>query len=90
VQVVDVRELDEWEGPLGHIAGALLVPLGDLAERAAALDRTRPIVTVCRSGARSAHAAMMLERLGFARVANLAGGMIRWRASGLRAIGAKD
>jgi rhodanese-related sulfurtransferase len=90
VQLVDVREPDEWTGSLGYIDGALLIPLGQLGERATQLDRQRPLVTVCRSGARSAQAAVMLQRLGFGSVANLAGGMIRWRAAGLAAAGAVE
>ena len=80
VQIVDVREADEFHGILGHIEGARLVPLGELKSIVGSLDKSRPIVTVCRSGARSAQAAVMLEKEGFARVANLAGGMLRWRA----------
>lgn len=79
VQIVDVRESDEFTGSLGHIDGALLIPLGELKARAGELSKDKPIVTVCRSGARSAQAALMLEQLGFIKVANLAGGMIRWR-----------
>jgi sulfur dioxygenase len=90
LQVVDVRDDTEWNGPLGHIASALHVPIGELARRAGELDRDRPIVTVCRSGARSAQAVAILQRLGFARVANMAGGMIRWRANGLHAVGEQD
>lgn len=88
VQVVDVREAPEFEGILGHIEGAVLVPLGSLRDHAAALDRTRPVVTVCRSGARSAQAAVLLEKEGFSRIANLAGGMLRWRAQRLPVEGA--
>ena len=90
VQVVDVREPAEWDGPLGHIRDARLIPLGQLGERAGELDRDRPTVAACRSGARSAQAVVILQRLGFQRVANLAGGMIRWRASGLHAEGGKE
>lgn len=90
VQVVDVREAAEWTGPLGHIATARHIPIGELAPRAAELDRDRPVVAVCRSGTRSAQAVAILQRLGFAQVANLAGGMIRWRASGLPAQDAED
>jgi len=89
VQVVDVREAAEWSGPLGHIRSAKFIPLADLAQRAAELDRNRPVVTVCRSGARSAQAVVILQRGGFERVANLAGGMILWRALGLAATGAQ-
>jgi glyoxylase-like metal-dependent hydrolase (beta-lactamase superfamily II)/rhodanese-related sulfurtransferase len=79
VQIVDVREPDEFNGPLGHIPGAKLISLSTLVERAGALDRQRPVVVVCRSGARSAQATLMLGKAGFDKVANLSGGMLRWR-----------
>jgi rhodanese-related sulfurtransferase len=44
------------------------------------LKKDKPIVTVCRSGARSAQATVLLAKAGFDKVANLAGGMLRWRA----------
>ncbi|MBI1181299.1 MAG: MBL fold metallo-hydrolase [Alphaproteobacteria bacterium] len=83
VQIVDVREAEEFDGILGHIEGARLMPLQDLKRQAEGLDRHKPVVTVCRSGARSAQAAILLEKEGFGRVANLAGGMLRWRAQRL-------
>ena len=82
VQILDVREPGEFEGPLGHIRGAILIPLGELAERTAELARDRPIVSVCRAGSRSAQATVILREAGFGDVANLAGGMLRWRAEG--------
>jgi len=82
LQIVDVREHDEFHGPLGHIRGATLIPLADLQKRSGELSRDRPLVTVCRSGARSAQAVVLLQKAGFVDVANLAGGMIRWRADG--------
>ena len=82
VQIVDVREPAEFTGALGHIAGARLVPLGALAARAGELSKERPVVAVCRSGARSARATLLLREAGFDKVANLAGGMLRWRAQG--------
>lgn len=82
VQIVDVREPAEFHGPIGRIAGARLIPLGQLADRAAELDRSRPVVAVCRSGSRSARAVGLLRAAGFADLANLAGGMLRWRADG--------
>lgn len=90
VQVVDVREAGEFDGPLGHIAGARPVPLGDLAARSGELDRDVPVVTVCRSGARSAQATVLLKKAGFSKVANLAGGMQRWRAYGYPVQGGTD
>ena len=80
VQILDVREADEFTGPLGHIAGAVLIPLGELAGRAGELSHDRPIVAVCRAGSRSAQALTILQQKGFNDVANLTGGMLRWRA----------
>ena len=80
VEIVDVREADEFGGALGHIAGAKLIPLGSLVENIERLSKDKPIVVVCRSGARSAQATVLLRNKGVARVANLAGGMLRWRA----------
>jgi sulfur dioxygenase len=79
VQIVDVREPEEFNGPLGHVPGARLIPLGMLTARADELARSQPIVTVCRSGARSAQATILLGKAGFEQVANLSGGMLRWR-----------
>ncbi len=90
VQIVDVREDSEYRGPLGHIHGAVLIPLGELAARANALARERPVVAVCRSGARSAQACVILQRLGYSDVANLAGGMLRWRAEGFGTEGGRQ
>ena len=56
VQVIDVREPAEYDGPLGHIPGAVLIPLGDLAARASEIAKDRPAIAVCRSGGRSAQA----------------------------------
>ena len=82
MQILDVREPDEFTGPLGHISGAVLIPLGELAERAGELAKDRPIVAVCRAGSRSAQATTILQQAGFKEVANLTGGMLRWRAEG--------
>jgi glyoxylase-like metal-dependent hydrolase (beta-lactamase superfamily II)/rhodanese-related sulfurtransferase len=89
-QIVDVREAAEFAGPLGHLRSARLLPMGQLAAGMAALDRGRPVVTVCRSGTRSAQAALLLGKAGFGQVANLAGGMLRWRAEGHAVEGGAD
>ena len=73
-----MRDANEWSGVLGHIEGATLIPLEQLRERATSLGQDKPVVAVCRSGARSAQAVAILEKAGFTRVANLAGGMISW------------
>lgn len=73
ITLVDVRELDEWNA--GHAAGARHMPLGRLD--AAQLPADRPVVTVCRSGMRSARAASQLRAAGL-EVLNLTGGMTAW------------
>lgn len=78
--LLDVRETSEWEA--GHIADAVHIPLGELAERAAELPRDREIVAVCRVGGRSGRATAYLRESGY-RVVNLAGGMQAWDAAGL-------
>ena len=83
LQIVDVREPDEYVGEIGHIPGARLVPLGRLAECIDELDKNAPTVTICRSGGRSAQAVTLLRNTGFTKVANLAGGMLGWRENGL-------
>ena len=90
MQIIDVRGPDEFSGPLGRIRGAVLVPLPDLSSRFPELSRERPVVTVCRSGARSAQAVVMLQKAGFADVANLSGGMLRWRAEGHAVVGGAE
>ena len=90
VQIVDVREPPEFTDALGHIPGARLLPLAELPLRSGELDRGRPVVTVCRSGARSAQATVLLQKAGFSDVANLAGGMLRWRAEGQQVEGGRD
>ncbi|WP_051515525.1 rhodanese-like domain-containing protein [Candidatus Blastococcus massiliensis] len=78
--VLDVREAAELTE--GRIAGSTHIPLGQLPARAFELDRSRPVITVCRAGGRSAQAAQFLAGQGF-DVANLDGGMDRWVGDGL-------
>ena len=90
VQLIDVREPEEFDGALGHIKRAKLLPLGSLMERKLEMAKDRPIVVVCRSGARSAQATVLLRNAGFGKVANLAGGMLRWRGQRLPVEGGRD
>jgi sulfur dioxygenase len=79
VQVIDVRSAAEFDGELGHIDGARLIPLDELRARATEITDDRPVVVVCQTGKRSAMGAGILRKAGLAKVANLAGGMVRWR-----------
>jgi adenylyltransferase/sulfurtransferase len=76
LELIDVREPGEWE--IAHLEGARLVPLATLGESLSTLDRTRETIVMCRSGVRSARAAAELQAAGFAKVRNLAGGLLRW------------
>jgi rhodanese-related sulfurtransferase len=80
VQVVDVRWPNEWAA--GHIDGARHIPQDQLDDRQGELDRERPVVTVCRTGNRSAVAASWLRDDGF-QAENLDGGLDEWAAAGL-------
>ena len=78
--VLDVRQRDEFAR--GHVPGALHLMAGDLPDRLAELPRDRPIVTICQVGYRSAVAAGLLERAGFADVTWIEGGLPAWRRAG--------
>jgi glyoxylase-like metal-dependent hydrolase (beta-lactamase superfamily II)/rhodanese-related sulfurtransferase len=79
-QVLDVRRRGEWDR--FHLAGATLVPLAQLPERAQELDHAAEWSVVCATGYRSVIAASLLERAGL-RVRNVAGGMDAYRRAGL-------
>ena len=91
--VIDVREPSEFE--TGHIPGAINIPRGVLEFQVdahpavanvsdpALSHKERPIVVVCRTGGRAALSAVNLQRLGFADVRSIAGGVIAWGEAGL-------
>jgi rhodanese-related sulfurtransferase len=79
--LLDVRELYEWEA--GHAPEAEHLPMGEVrADHPLLADRQRPIVCICRSGARSRRVAEVLVGAGWPAV-NMAGGMKAWDAAGL-------
>jgi hydroxyacylglutathione hydrolase len=81
IHLLDVRSQAEWEAE--HIPGAQHVPLGHLPGRLAEVDRDRPLVVHCQSGARSAIAVSLLEREGRGQATNMRGGLAAWKAAGL-------
>jgi len=89
--VLDVREVNEWD--LGHIPGAIHVPLGQLGPRA---DSSSPnadpdltgragtlVVAHCATGKRSILAADLLQKLGYRNVVSMRGGFVSWAREGL-------
>src|ERR1035437_1560849 len=74
--LVDVREPHEYQ--IAKIPGSRLIPLGEVSQRANELDTADDIVVHCRSGARSAKAIAVLQKMGFKRLRNLKGGILAW------------
>jgi rhodanese-related sulfurtransferase len=75
-RIIDVREMREISQ--GTIPGAEPLPLATLPFRLNEMDSNEKYVLICRSGARSAHACMFLQKQGFNNVYNLSGGLIGW------------
>lgn len=80
ITLVDVREYPEYA--VGRVAGAKLIPLGEIERRAGELDRTAPVYVMCRTGRRSGEAQRRLQAAGFADVRNVEGGVTAWEAAG--------
>jgi len=79
-QLVDVRQDFEWEA--GRIPGAVHIPLETLPARSGEIDRGRPVIFQCRSGARSAMATDAFRASGI-EAFNLEGGLEAWVEQGL-------
>lgn len=80
--ILDVRSKEEF-GFHGHIPGAVLLPEGDLPQRAAEIPAGRTVVCVCRTDRRSERAAQWLLSQGYDTVMVLEGGMMAWKNAGL-------
>lgn len=73
--LLDVRE--DWELAVASVPGIVHIPMGQVADRIAELDRDKEVVVLCRSGRRSLEVAKFLQQNGF-RAVNLAGGILAW------------
>jgi len=82
--LLDLRSPAEFDGELGHVAGALNIPLDQLAARRGELgdDPERRIALICLTDKRSAKAARLLAKQGFADLHVVKGGMTAWNARG--------
>jgi thioredoxin len=82
-QLIDVRTPGEFAQ--GHINQAQNIDLraSDFEQKAAKLDKSKPVYVYCLSGGRSSSAANTLSSMGFREVYNLSGGMMRWRATNM-------
>lgn len=80
--LVDVCEPQEYA--VGHAGGARNIPLGQLADsKALPANKALPVLVICASGARSARAAAMLRKAGYANAVSVAGGTRAWREAQL-------
>lgn len=87
VHVLDVRQREELDDRLGHIAKAQSIPLNELKDRLAEIPKDKPVISVCHAGMRSGQATVILRNAGFQDVANLRGGMLLWQQIGLPVAG---
>ncbi len=87
--IIDVRGPDEFIGDLGHIPGAVNIPVGDIPNRLIEIKALgdKPVIMACKTDKRSARAAELLRDENFADVRVLRGGMKRWNRHGLQAKG---
>jgi len=79
--VLDVRTEEEFYGPLGHIKGAILIPIDELSARMNELNevKNKDIYVVCRSGNRSNSVKNILRENKFNAI-NVDGGMLAWKS----------
>jgi phage shock protein E len=80
LQLVDVRTAAEYAE--GHLADAKLIPVQELEQRFAEIDRNKPVLLYCRSGHRSGNALQLLQSKGYTDVKHIAGGIKAWQAGG--------
>ena len=82
--LLDVRDLNELSGELGHIKGVTNIPVVELSHRLAELEphRDREIVAICKAGGRAHTAAQILAQAGFSKVRVMVGGMTDWKQAG--------
>ena len=78
LQVLDVREQDEWSS--GHIPGSVFEPYHDIDAIPDGIDPARPVAVICGSGQRSAVAASLLQHYGADDVIHVVeGGVPLWK-----------
>lgn len=84
-QLFDVRSTEEFDGQ--HIANAININWNgeDFVGKISNYDKTKPVFVYCLSGGRSKKAAEKMQELGFKKIYELEGGIMKWNASGIEA-----
>lgn len=82
-QILDVRTPEEFTSE--HLDNATNINWlsDDFEKNAQKLDKSKAVLVYCKSGARSAKAAAKLEELGFKKIYQLEGGILKWNSAGL-------
>lgn len=84
VTVLDVRREEELtDEELYALEDVVHIPLDELRARVEEVPTDKPVTAICRSGRRSGQATVILRKAGVEKVANVRGGMLRWRELGL-------
>ena len=81
LQLIDVRTPAEYAD--GHLTKAKLIPLQELEERFAEINKNKPVLLYCRSGHRSGMALKLLNDKGYTQAKHIEGGITAWKAAGL-------
>ncbi|MDO8654386.1 MAG: rhodanese-like domain-containing protein [Undibacterium sp.] len=81
--LLDVRTAQEFAN--GHLQNAKHIPLAELGNRLKEIEKSKnnTVITICERGVRSASAATLLTKAGFAQVFSLDGGVAAWKSQGL-------
>ena len=81
--VLDVRDSDAFAA--AHLIDAKNIPLKDLPQRMAELDKfkAKNVLVVCQTGSQATKAVAQLTQVGFAQAYNLEGGIAAWQTQGL-------
>lgn len=81
--VLDVRDSEAFGA--AHLIDAKNIPLKDLPQRIAELDKfkAKNVLVVCQTGSQATKAVAQLSQAGFAQAYNLEGGIAAWQTQGL-------
>jgi len=84
ILLLDVRTSDDYVGEQGHVKGSVLIPLEELEKRLSEIEnfQEKNVMTICRTDRRSAKAAQILTKHGFADVHVISNGMTAWNEAG--------
>ena len=84
VLLLDVRTAEDYIGEQGHVNGSVLIPVEELEKRLSEIEnfQEKTVMTICRTDRRSAKAAQVLTKHGFADVHVIRNGMTAWNEAG--------